>query len=89
MNMAETLSKIGEDLRNKECPELFCNILQIQDTLDVLSGKCKNPILFAVLEGYGKFTDSFDFFLGLTDKVLNNRLKDLIGNKITDKYGGQ
>ena len=85
--MEENLNEIGENLRNRECPELYRNTLQIQDTLDVLAGKWKIPILFAVLKGDGKFTEIPEFCPGLTDKVLNNRLKDLIEKRKGDPVG--
>ncbi|MBD5357864.1 MAG: helix-turn-helix transcriptional regulator [Bacteroides sp.] len=85
--MEENLKEIGDKLRYKECPELYRNIIQIQDTLDVLSGKWKIPILFAILKGHSRFSDIVDFCPGITDKVLNNRLKDLIDNKIIAKRG--
>lgn len=85
--MEENLKEIGDNLRNKECPDLYRNILQIQDTLDVLSGKWKIPVLFAILKGHGRFSDILDFCPGITDKVLNNRLKELIENKMIKKRG--
>lgn len=87
--MEENLKEIGDNLRNKECPELYRNILQIQDTLDVLAGKWKIPILFAVLKGHSRFSDILEFCPGLTDKVLNQRLKDLIENKMIEKRGNE
>ena len=44
----------------------------------MLSGKWKIPILFAILKGHGGFSYIIDFCPGLTDKVLDKRLKDLI-----------
>ena len=35
--MEESLQEIGENLRNKECPDFYRNMLQIPDALDVLT----------------------------------------------------
>ena len=84
--MEDNLREIRVRLREKECPGLFRNIHQIHDTLDVLSGKWKIPVMFTILKGHGRLSDIIDFCPGLTDKVLNNRLKDLLNNKIITKH---
>ncbi|MBD5225300.1 MAG: helix-turn-helix transcriptional regulator [Bacteroidales bacterium] len=87
--MEECLQEIGENLRNKECPDLYRYMLRIQDALDVLSGKWKIPILFAILKGHGRFSDIIHFCPGLKDKILDNRLKNLSDNKIIQKQGNE
>ncbi|MBD5346001.1 MAG: helix-turn-helix transcriptional regulator [Bacteroides sp.] len=52
----------------------------------MLSGKWKISVMFAIHKGHGRFSDIIDFCPGLTDKVLNNRLKDLLNNKIITKH---
>ncbi len=81
------LKELGKHLQEKECPNIYRNILLIEDTLDVLSGKWKVPILFAVLKGNTRFSDILGFCHGLTDKVLNSKLKELIENRLIEKTG--
>lgn len=81
------LTELGRYLKDKDCPDIYHNILLIEDTLDVLAGKWKVPILFAVLKGNSKFSDILSFCHGLTDKVLSNKLKELIENRMIEKSG--
>lgn len=83
------LKELGKQLQEKECPDIYHNILLIEDTLDVLSGKWKVPILFAVLKGNSRFSDILAFCHGLTDKVLNSKLKELIENRLIEKTDGE
>lgn len=88
--MEETnLKELGRYLQEKDCPDIYHNILLIEDTLDVLSGKWKVPILFAVLKGNRRFSDILGFCKGLTDKVLNSKLKELIENRMIEKIGNE
>lgn len=79
------LKELGRNLREKDCPDIYHNILLIEDTLDVLAGKWKVPILFAVLKGNSRFSDILGFCYGLSDKVLNNKLKELIEDRLIEK----
>lgn len=79
------LTALGAYLQEKDCPDIYHNILLIEDALDALAGKWKVPILFAVLKGRTRFTDILDFCHGLTDKVLNEKLKQLIDNRLIEK----
>lgn len=83
------LKELGRYLQEKDCPDIYHNILLIEDTLDVLSGKWKVPILFAVLKGNSRFSDILAFCHGLTDKVLHSKLKELIENRMIEKEGTQ
>jgi DNA-binding HxlR family transcriptional regulator len=85
----ENLKELRHYLQEKECPDIYHNILLIEDTLDVLAGKWKDPILFAVLKGNSRFTDILNFCHGLTDKVLNSKLKELIENRMIEKECNQ
>lgn len=81
------LKELGRYLQEKECPDIYHNILLIEDTLDVLAGKWKVPILFAILKGKSRFSEILAFCSGLSDKVLNNKLKELLDNKLIEKQG--
>lgn len=88
--MEETdLKELGKYLQEKDCPDIYHNILLIEDTLDVLAGKWKVPILFAVLKGHSRFSDILSFCKGLTDKVLNSKLKELMENRMIMKVDGE
>lgn len=88
--MEETdLKELGRYLQEKECPDIYRNIIMIEDTLDVLAGKWKVPILFAVLKGNSRFSDILHFCKGLTDKVLTSKLKELMENRMIEKVNGE
>lgn len=81
------LKQLGAYLQEKDCPDIYHNIILIEDALDVLAGKWKVPILFAVLKGHSRFSDILLFCHGLTDKVLTEKLKQLIDNRMIEKVG--
>ncbi|NEU06844.1 helix-turn-helix transcriptional regulator [Flavihumibacter sp. R14] len=57
-------------------------IRYLQDTLYVISGKWKLPILVAVHEGSSRFRDIQRSVNGITSKVLSKELKELEQNKL-------
>ena len=57
-------------------------IRHIQDTLYVVNGKWKMPVLVAIHEGNSRFRDIQRSVTGITTKVLSKELKDLEQNKL-------
>lgn len=57
-------------------------IKYLQDTLYVISGKWKLPILMAMYEGADRFRDLQRSVLNITTRVLSKELKDLEMNKL-------
>jgi len=59
----------------------YCDCLDtvkpVRDTLDVINGKWKLPIIISVGVGNERFTDIQESIAGLTPKVLAKELKDL------------
>ena len=49
----------------------------VRDTLEVINGKWKLPIIISVLAGNKRFTDIQNSIPGITPKVLAKELKDL------------
>jgi len=68
------------------------NILRpVRDSLDVLNGKWKLPIIIALTFGEKRFTDIAKDVHGITDRMLSKELRDLEMNglvvrKIQDGY---
>ncbi|WP_029292652.1 winged helix-turn-helix transcriptional regulator [Chryseobacterium hispalense] len=52
-------------------------IKPVRDTLEVINGKWKLPIIISVSVGNERFTDIQDSIPGITPKVLAKELKDL------------
>jgi len=57
-------------------------ILPVRDTLDVINGKWKIPIIISVGVGNDRFTDIQESIPGITPKVLAKELKDLEQNQL-------
>lgn len=57
-------------------------IKHLQDTLYVVNGKWKLPVLVAIHKGNSRFRDIQRSVSGITTKVLSKELKDLEQNKL-------
>lgn len=81
------MKKIGKEEPSK-CTE---SLKAVRDSLDVLSGKWKLPIIVALTYGEKRFTEIAKEVQGITDKMLSKELRDLelnglIVRKIEDSY---
>ena len=54
----------------------------VRDTLDVINGKWKLPILISIMVGNHRFTDIENSIPGISSKVLTKELKDLELNQL-------
>ena len=57
-------------------------IAHVQDTLFVLGGKWRLPIIIAIKHGNHRFKDIKDFVPNITNRVLSAELKTLEANKL-------
>jgi len=57
-------------------------IAHVQDTLFVLGGKWRLPIIIAIKHGNHRFKDIKDFVPKITNRVLSAELKSLEANKL-------
>ncbi len=57
-------------------------ISYVQDTLSVIHGKWKLPILMSMYDGKSRFRDLQRNIPGITTRVLSKELKDLESNKL-------
>lgn len=67
----------------KQCPKLF--VLAINDTLNVISGKWKLPILASLLYGKNRFKDLQENIDKITPRMLSKELKDLEVNGVVSR----
>jgi DNA-binding HxlR family transcriptional regulator len=65
-----------------ECKEL---ILPVKDTLDVISGKWKIPILIAMGLGNKRFMELQGAIPGITSRMLSKELKELEVNRLVER----
>ena len=73
---------------NSDC---FDSVKLVRDTLDVINGKWKLPIMLSLSVGNERFKDIQDSIPGITPKILSNELKELelhqlIKRTIIDDY---
>jgi len=57
--------------------ECLNTIKPVRDTLDIINGKWKLPIIISIGVGNDRFTDIQESIPGITPKVLAKELKDL------------
>ena len=74
--------------KNSKCTEI---LKPVRDSLDVLSGKWKLPIIVALTFGEKRFTEIAKEVHGITDKMLSKELRDLelnglVMRNIEDSY---
>lgn len=60
----------------------LATVKPVRDTLDVISGKWKLPIIISVSMGNERFTDIQNSIPGITPKVLAKELRILEANKL-------
>jgi DNA-binding HxlR family transcriptional regulator len=57
-------------------------ILPVKDTLDILSGRWRLPIILSICFGTKRFKEISREINGITDKILSKELKELEANQI-------
>ncbi|WP_236975034.1 winged helix-turn-helix transcriptional regulator [Membranihabitans maritimus] len=67
----------------KKCPRQF--VLAINDTLNVVSGKWKLPIIASLLYGKKRFKDIQDNIEKITPRMLSKELKELELNGVVER----
>ncbi|WP_231559985.1 winged helix-turn-helix transcriptional regulator [Flavobacterium gilvum] len=63
--------------KKKQYCECLNTVKPVRDTLEVINGKWKLPIIISVGVGNDRYTDIQESIPGLTPKVLAKELKDL------------
>lgn len=63
--------------KNRTHCDCLNTVKSVRDTLDVINGKWKLPIIISIGVGNDRFTDIQESIPGLTPKVLAKELKDL------------
>jgi DNA-binding HxlR family transcriptional regulator len=68
--------------KDKAYCECLKTVKPVRDTLEVINGKWKLPIIISIGVGNTRFTDIQESIPGLTPKVLAKELKDLEQHKL-------
>lgn len=71
-----------ECLNKGDCKQAM---LPVRDTLELLSGKWKLPIIISLFEGNKRFSEMARDIDGITDKMLSKELRDLEANHMVKR----
>ena len=74
----EIVQQEGE--QQQRCPQKY--VLALTDTVNVISGKWKLPIIASLLRGKNRFKDLLDNIEKITPRMLSKELKELEMNSI-------
>ena len=77
------MNTIGQISELKKCPRQF--VLAINDTLNVISGKWKLPIIASLLYGKHRFKDIKTNIEKITPRMLSKELKELELNGVVKR----
>ena len=74
-------------IKAKEFSKVECKraMLPVKDTLELLSGKWKLPIIISLMEGNKRFSEMARDIEGITDKMLSKELRDLETNQMVKR----
>jgi DNA-binding HxlR family transcriptional regulator len=79
MNDFKEIVKL-EGEQQQRCPHTY--VLALTDTMNVISGKWKLPIIASLLRGKNRFKDLLDNIENITPRMLSKELKELEINSI-------
>lgn len=83
--MDDALNKKLSEIQQKDSSVLCREVTSIGDTMDVLRAKWNVEILTAVLCGQTRLKDMLSSVKGISEKVLSDRLKQLVNDKLIEK----
>jgi len=72
-----------EQEQQQRCPHSY--VLALTDTMNVISGKWKLPIIASLLRGKNRFKDLLDNIEKITPRMLSKELKELEMNSIVNR----
>ncbi len=61
------------------------DLIAVKDTLEVLSGKWRLPVLISLLNGAKRFNEISRDVAGISDRMLSKELKDLESNQLVTR----
>ena len=83
INIMNNFKELIEKEEVKQCPRKF--ILALNDTLNVVNGKWKLPIIAALFHGKNRFKDLQENIEKITPRMLSKELKELEINGIVER----
>lgn len=77
------MNRLGAFKNIEQCPKSY--VMAVNDTLNVISGKWKIPIIASLLHGKKRFKDLQDSVDVITPRMLSKELKELELNGIVNR----
>ena len=84
--MQDDIDNVLGEIASKDSQVLCREVLSIGDTMDVLRSKWTVEILTAILCGNTRFKDILTAVHGLSDKVLAERLRQMVDDRLIEKH---
>ena len=84
--MQNDIDDILGEIAAKDQQVLCREVLSIGDTMDVLRSKWTVEVLTAILCGDTRFKDILTAIHGLSDKVLTERLRQMVDDRLIEKH---
>ena len=84
----EHIDEIISEMATKDAKELCREVMSINDTMDVLRNKWTVEILTAILCDSTRFKDIQADLHGISEKVLTERLRQMLSDRLIEKQEG-
>ncbi len=84
--MANEYDNIIKDVSAKDAKVLCREVMSIKDTMDVLRGKWTVEILTAIICDNTRFKDILNAVHNVSDKVLTERLRQMLEDRLIERY---
>ena len=84
--MQNDIDDILGEIAAKDQQVLCREVLSIGDTMDALRSKWTVEVLTAILCGNTRFKDILTAIHGLSDKVLTERLRQMVDDRLIEKH---
>ncbi len=81
----EHIDEIISEMATKDAKELCREVMSINDTMDVLRNKWTVEILTAILCDSTRFKDIQADLHGISEKVLTERLRQMLSDRLIEK----
>ncbi len=85
-SMTDDVEKIISEVTAKDPHELCREVMSITDTMDVLRGKWTVEVLTAIVCGNTRFKDIQEAVHGVSEKVLTERLRQMLEDKLIERH---
>ncbi len=84
--MSENIDEILKEVATKDVHVLCREVMSITDTMDMLRSKWTVEILTAIICGNTRFKDMASSVKGISEKVLTERLRQMVDERLIERH---